>query len=267
MDGTLREAAGGAGGLLDGLAGAAPLSGRRADAGVIRLTGRDVAALLWCGQMYGIRSDLLADLLGVSGDVVRRVHLRWRRAHLAETGRLGPGPSWCWLTRAGLDACGLAYDARQPALGRLRHIHATGCVRLALERWPAWRDGGARWRGERHLRWRIGGGVGRRGHVPDGEVVWPGTAGSFGGQVWAVEVELTAKTQDRTAAIMAELLGRASDYGEESARPARGGRRYARVLYVCAGEAKATVERARASLPGGAAARVEVRPLPEAAAG
>lgn len=67
--------------------------------------------------------------------MVRRLHLRWRRAGLAETGRLGPGPSWCWLTRTGLDACGLGYDAKQPALGRLRHIHATGRVRVRHGRW------------------------------------------------------------------------------------------------------------------------------------
>lgn len=215
--------------LLAAAAGAAPAAGKRADFGSIRLTGRDVTALLWCGEMYGIRSDLLADLLGTSGDVVRRLHLRWRRAALAETGRLGPGPSWCWLTRTGLDACGLGYDAKQPALGRLRHVHATARVRLALGRWAPYRDGGAWWRSERHLRWRIGGGVGRRGHVPDGEMLWPATAASFAGQVWAVEVELTAKTENRTASIMTELLNRTADYGDELASEPR------MACAVCAG--------------------------------
>src|SRR5580704_16031804 len=83
--------------------------GAGSDGGGVRLTGRDIRALVWCGDMYGIRADLLADLLGVSGDVVRQLHARWRRAGLAETARLGPGPVWCWLTRAGLEACGLPY--------------------------------------------------------------------------------------------------------------------------------------------------------------
>jgi hypothetical protein len=58
MGGAGEEAAGpGLGGLVregaGAWAGAAPSDGRRADAGVIRLTGRDVAGLLWCGEMYG----------------------------------------------------------------------------------------------------------------------------------------------------------------------------------------------------------------------
>jgi hypothetical protein len=101
----------------------------------VQLTARDIRALVWCGEMYGIRADLLADLLGVSGDVVRQLHARWRRAGLAETSRLGPGPVWCWLTRAGLEACGLPYGAYRPPLGRLAHVHAVGSVRAALEGW------------------------------------------------------------------------------------------------------------------------------------
>ena len=64
----------------------------RARAGAVQLTGRDIRALVWCGDMYGIRADLLACLLDVSPEVVRQLHGRWRRAGLAETGRLGPGP-------------------------------------------------------------------------------------------------------------------------------------------------------------------------------
>src|SRR5216683_1779410 len=112
--------------------------GARADAGGVRLTGRDIAGLVWCGEMYGIRADLLGSLLDASPDVVRQLHARWRRAGLAETGRLGPGPVWCWLTRLGLEACGLPYAANQPPLGRLRHVHAAGAVRLALEAWDAY---------------------------------------------------------------------------------------------------------------------------------
>jgi hypothetical protein len=47
-------------------------AGPRADAGGVRLTARDISALVWCGEMYGVRADLLASLLGVSADVVRQ---------------------------------------------------------------------------------------------------------------------------------------------------------------------------------------------------
>lgn len=67
----------------------------------MHLTGRDIGALVWCGDMYGIRADLLASLLGTSGDVVRQLHARWRRAGLAETGRLGPPPVCRWPGLAG----------------------------------------------------------------------------------------------------------------------------------------------------------------------
>jgi hypothetical protein len=149
-------------------------------AGSVRLTDRDVAGLVWCGEMYGVRADLLGEVLAASADVVRQLHVRWRRAGLAETGRLGPGGVWCWLTQAGLDACGLQYANYRPSLGRLAHVHAVGCVRRALEDWDPWWSGRAKWRSERRLRYRAGSAAGRRGHVPDGEVLWP-----EGGLRWA----------------------------------------------------------------------------------
>jgi len=247
------------------LAGGAPLEGRRADAGEIRLTGRDVRGLLWCGQMYGVRADHLAALLGASADVVRQVHARWRRAGLAATGRLGPGPGWCWLTRAGLEACGLPYEPKRPPLARLAHVHAVSVARLAFERWDVWPGAAAWWRSERHLRWLRGAGVGQRGHVPDGEIIWPDGGHRYAGQVWCVEVELTPKTVARTAGIMAGLLARTCDLGAEDERWGSGGPRYARVVYLAAPAARATVERARASLADRAAWRVEVRDLPAGA--
>jgi hypothetical protein len=41
---------------------------RRADAGMVRLGGRDVAGLLLCGDMYGVPYDLLAAFLAVRPD-------------------------------------------------------------------------------------------------------------------------------------------------------------------------------------------------------
>jgi len=106
--------------------------GRRADAGSVRLGGRDVAGLLLCGEMYGAPYDLLAAFLGVREDRARGIVARWRRAGYAATGRLGPGPAWCWLTRSGLSVTGLGYAPARPALGRLAHIRAVLAVRLSL---------------------------------------------------------------------------------------------------------------------------------------
>jgi hypothetical protein len=77
-------------------------SARRADAGSVRLSDRDVAGLLLAGDMYGSAYDLLASFLRVRPDRLRGIVARWRRAGYVQSGRLGPGPTWCWLTRSGL---------------------------------------------------------------------------------------------------------------------------------------------------------------------
>lgn len=84
---------------------------RRADAGAVRLTGRDVAGLLLAGDMYGAPYDLMATFLAVRADRLRGIVARWRRAGYAQTARLGPGP----------------------ALSRLAHIRAVLAIRLSLE--------------------------------------------------------------------------------------------------------------------------------------
>jgi hypothetical protein len=213
--------------------------------------------------MYGVQLDHLAAVLGVSEARARAVTARWRGQGYAESARLGPGGPWTWLTRGGLAACGLSYAAAPPALGRLAHIRAVAAVRLALESARLYARGGGYWRSERRLRARMGGRVGLRQHIPDGEVHWPdGAPVPWAGECWAIEAELTPKTASRTVAIMRELLARTGDYGCPAAEVAAGGRpRHARVLYVCAAAARPTVARAREAL-GSAGARVEIRPLP-----
>ena len=65
---------------------------RRADAGTVRLSERDITGLVLCGDMYGAPYDLLAAALEVRDDRLRGIVARWRRAGWAATGRLGPGP-------------------------------------------------------------------------------------------------------------------------------------------------------------------------------
>jgi hypothetical protein len=229
---------------------------------------RDVAGLVFVAEMYGVQLDHLAAVLDVSESQARASGARWRRGGYAETGRIGPGRPWVWLTRAGLAACGLPYPAVSPGLSRLAHLRAVTAVRLALESASGYRAAGAYWRGERRLRVRAGRRAGLREHLPDGEVHWPdGAPVAWAGECWAVEAELTRKTVARTAAIMREILARTGDYGcpAADARVAGQPPRHARVLYVCSAAALPTVTRAAAAL-GPLAARVETRLLPPGAA-
>jgi hypothetical protein len=113
----------------------------RSDAGRVRLSGRDITGLMLCAEQYAAPYDLLAAVLGVQPARLRGVVARWRNAGLAQTGTLGPGPAWCWLTAAGMSACGLGYPARPPALSRLAHIRAVLAVRLWLQAGEAYRYG------------------------------------------------------------------------------------------------------------------------------
>ena len=245
---------------MNGPAVAAPA--RRADAGMVRLGARDVAGLVLAGDMYGAPFDLLATFLGVRTDRARRIAARWRHAGLVATGRLGAGPAWCWLTRAGLAVTGQPFAPARPGAARLAHIRAVLAVRLSLEASPAYQDGQAWWRPERRIRGAIGGRA--AGHVPDAEVSWPDLpASAYAGECWAMEAELTPKPLARTAGIMAALLARTTDYHPGSAPAA--GPRYARVVYLAAPPARSVTERAATTLPPELAARVTIRDLPPGA--
>ena len=76
-------------------------------------------------RYVGAPYDLLAAFLSVREDRLRAILARWRKAGYADTGRLGPGPGWCWLTRLGrrrLDE-GPSPKERRPAAARDR-LHA-----------------------------------------------------------------------------------------------------------------------------------------------
>jgi hypothetical protein len=239
-----------------------------AQAAPARLTERDLRGLVFTAEMYGVQLDLLAGLLDLAPAGAGRVAAHWRRIGYADSARIGPGRPWVWLTRRGLTACGLRYPAVPPALSRLAHLRAVAAVRLALESASGYRQAEGYWRSERKLRARMGGRVGLREHIPDGEIHFPNGRGvPYAGECWAVEAELTRKTVIRTAAIMRELLARTGDYGSPAAEAAVPGRppRHARVLYLCSPAARPTVARAAGTL-GAMAPRIEIRDLPPAAA-
>lgn len=225
---------------------------RRSDAGQARLTERDIAGLLLVAEQYAAPYDLLAEALEVTLARVRAVAARWRVAGYAVTGVLGPGPAWCWLTPAGMAACGHTWPARPPSLSRLVHVRAVLAARLWLQSSAAYASAGAWWRCERDIRAalpppRVG-----TGHVPDAEISWPSTqaAGPYAGQTWAIEVELTPKPAARTRRIMGGLL----------AHP-----RYAQVVYLTAPAARPVVETTTGQLPADQRGRVAVRDLPPSA--
>jgi hypothetical protein len=234
------------------------------------LAARDSAGLAFIGEMYGLQLDQLTALLGLSDRQARALAASWSGRKLADSAILGPGPPWVWLTRTGLQACGLRYSATPPALPRLAHMRATAAVRLALEATPGFAAGGGHWRSERRLRSRLGGRLGSRQHLPDAEVHWPDTGPAdppaWAGECWAIEVELTAKTVARTTSIMRELLARTGDYGCTATEASVPGAlaRHARAIYLCSPAAAGTVHRARDAL-GSLAGRVEIRELPASA--
>jgi hypothetical protein len=228
------------------------------------LAVRNADALIFAADMYGLQLDQLAALTG-GERTARAAAVRWRELGYADTARLGPGPAWLWVTKAGLAACGRAYSPARPALSQLAHTRAVTAARIALEATAGYRAAAAYWRCERRIRSRHG--VGVRQHLPDAEVHWPdGAPVAWAGECWAVEAELSPKTVARTTAIMREILGRTGDYGCLAAEAAVPGRppRHARVLYLCSPAALGTVLRSRESL-GPLAARVEVRDLPPGA--
>jgi hypothetical protein len=230
--------------------GPAARPARRADAGTIRFSQRDIDALLLCGEHYGAPYDLLAVALHVQPDRVSALAARWRRAGYAATGRIGPGPAWCWLTRQGMAATGLGFPAGRPALGRLAHIRAVLAARLWLTSGAGWQDGQAWWHSERRLR-ADRPAAGNTRHVADAEIHWPSLPhSSYGGQVWAIEVELTPKPLDRTTRIMAGLLS-----------PMR----YAAVAYLTAPAAHPVVTRAASRFPPDDQRRIIIRELPPGA--
>ncbi|MGI8449511.1 MAG: hypothetical protein ACR2MP_20490 [Streptosporangiaceae bacterium] len=236
------------------------LAPRRFDAGRVRVSDRDIAGLMLCGEMYGAPYDLLAGYLCVQPDRLRGIVARWRAAGYAETGRLGPGPAWCWLTRPGLAALGLRFAAGRPSLGRLEHLRAVLAVRIALESSPGGQAGQPWWRSERRIRAAVGGRVGG-GHIPDAETCWPEIAASpYPGERWAIEVELTPKPLARTTTIMAGLLHRHTGYSPGAVRHDKP--RSDRAVYLFSPPARSVVTRAAAALPAPIRGRVTVRDLP-----
>lgn len=210
--------------------GAAAGARRRADAGLVRVTERDVELLGWVGEQFAVSVPQLARLMGRSEHAARWLRARWQSAGWAAGGAVVVGePVFVWLTGAGARLCGSPFKVWDPNPGMLRHVGAVNEARLYVaERRPE-----ARWVSERELAREQG--PGRPAHRPDAVVV-------VGERRVAVEVELTQKSVRRLEAIVAGLLGE-----------------FDAVWYFAAPGARAAVERVATRVPDG---RLHVAAVP-----
>lgn len=222
---------------------------KSSSAGILRLSQRDIDGLLLCAEHYAAPYDLLAQALGVGAERLPEIVRRWRNIGFAASARLGPGPTWCWLTREGMNATGFRYSAGKPSVGRLAHTRAVLAARLWLESGSAWQQRQGWWCSERRLHTKRVRSLG--GHMPDAEVHWPSLEDSpYAGQIWAIEVELTAKPVARTTSIMTELIW---------------ANRYAAIVYLTSPSARHVVTTAALRLPEADRMRIAIRTLPEPA--
>lgn len=185
---------------------------RRRDAGQVAVTGRDVAALRFIAEQYGMRGDALAVLLarlspapdrpaaGLSDRRVRGWVERMERDGYLSRRRL-LGHTWTTPTTAGLALAGLSFErwkfggARDGEEGwGLAHVHAVTAVRLDLQ--ADLLDG--RWTSERAIR-RKWEGTGARVRRADGALQLDD------GRVAGVEVELHRKKADRYDGILRDV--------------------------------------------------------------
>jgi hypothetical protein len=145
------------------------LRARRSDAGVVRVTERDVAVLRWLGEMFGAPMAVVADLYGVGERVARRHAARLERAGYASR-QLAPGGTWLVPTRRGLRFAGLDHEPWSLVAWKGEHVATVSRLRLTLqEQYPE-----AVWTSERAIRSRWAG-SGARVRFADGQLDFPGT--------------------------------------------------------------------------------------------
>ena len=131
------------------------------NAGRVLATPRDVYALTWIGQQYGICLPQLQCLLGeqagrgaehegwISEGAARAVVTRWKKAGWVRALQLRVRePFWVWLSPLGQRKVGLSYhhvDLSRSALGGLSHLYALNEIRLGVS------DDAEEWVSERQL--------------------------------------------------------------------------------------------------------------------
>lgn len=197
------------------------MSVARADAGIPRLTRRDVAAIEWLEDMRVVYETDLAVLLGrlsgragaVSPSAARNAIQRWRKLSLVNASKLFAGePRMVWLTETGASVAG-AGRWREPGVGVLRHTALCARVRLWLEQRGLAGQAVTGWVSERRWRQQHPDAIRHGAHVPDGLAV------TEDGQTYAIEVEVSDKGPGRAMEIALRLT-----------------QSYARVVYIVEAE-------------------------------
>lgn len=163
----------------------------------VRLTDRDRQSLLAVAQLRAIRLDDLAVLLGsgkpIASRTTREVAARWVQCGLAQTHRIGVGPSVVTLSAYGARLAGVPSDWPQgmPSWSTIPHTLTTAAVSV---RYRVSDQVAGQWQRPAQ---RVG------HHTPDGLIV--GATATC-----AVEIELNRKSGERWTTIVNQLL---DDYG------------------------------------------------------
>ncbi|MFD4432070.1 hypothetical protein [Nocardia sp. NPDC058497] len=195
----------------------------------IRLSPRDMVGLTILAEMYGAPMDVVGEMLGVSSSRTYRIVSKWAAAGMISDRRPRPvlGPSWIFPTKSTAEAL-LGRPVRYwvPTPKMAAHTKAVFQLRLALTGMDL-----DRWISERVLRGEVGmvqAGQSRP-HIHDGRYY------TTAGDLWAVEVELTAKSiaVARSSVFQALRVAKAAEC--------------VGLRYYCRGEAVKTVIRTAAS--------------------
>ncbi|MEV6070050.1 hypothetical protein AB0L82_26190 [Nocardia sp. NPDC052001] len=173
----------------------------------IHLSPRDMAGATILAEQYGAPMDAVAAMLGVGLNGMYRIASKWQRAHLISKRRVRPvpGPSWIFPTKVSAEMLlGRAVRYWVPTPMMAAHTKAVFELRTALTGMDL-----DRWISERLLRAEVGlveAGQSRP-HIHDGRYY------TSGGDLWAVEVELSPKDPRaaRSAVFQALQVARQAD--------------------------------------------------------
>ncbi|MEU4343110.1 hypothetical protein AB0H00_17840 [Nocardia sp. NPDC023852] len=190
---------------------------------------RDMLVLTILAEMYGAPLDLVAYMLGVSRSRASRIVAKWQKAHMISDNRVRPVPGsvWVYPTKSAAEAL-LGRPVRYwvPTPKMAAHTLAVLQLRLALTGLDL-----DRWISERSLRAEVG--LVKAGqprpHIHDGRYI------TSSGELWAVEVELTAKSSAAARTSVAQALHVARRAG------------CAGLTYYCRGEGVKNVVRTAAA--------------------
>src|SRR3954469_9357323 len=98
-----------------------PRPARRAGAGLVRATERDLRLLRWAAEQYAVSIPQLARLMGRSEHAARWLRGRWQRAGWAQGRTLVVGrPVFVWLTRDGSRVAGAGFKVWRRGAGAHR---------------------------------------------------------------------------------------------------------------------------------------------------